>query len=146
MNTPSRLTLFAILLATGCAGGHDHEDDPSRLAVVATDADGFTLTVGSYDAGTGELTFLANAQDDLREQVGAAGHRALVGDAGDLVEVDLEAGVAVLAEQLEEGDALELRIAAADLRVIAVGRLVLHDADALDAGFRMANDNWKIVR
>src|SRR5687768_2163055 len=109
MPSPSALALTALaLLGTACATG-PAPDDESRLAVVFTTDDGRELAVGTYDAETGELTFVDRAQDDMRSRLADAGFVATIAIEGETAEVDLDAGVALVAVDLADGDALELQ-------------------------------------
>jgi hypothetical protein len=138
---------IATFLGSACALDPVHDDDEARLAVVFVADSGLTQSVGSYDVASGELTFEARAQDDMSERVGDAGYRALVDDDGELFEVDLEAGVVLVTAELDDGDALELRVVGADIGTLVLGRLELRaDVDELAPTWRMGNklaqDDW----
>lgn len=142
MTTPVRqpartFGLGFALLATflsACDQGPDTDDGAPRLAVVLIAADGLEETLGSYDVESGELTFVPAMQDDMREVLGGNGYRAIVAHDGEDADVDLDAGVAVTAAELEDGDVLELRAVRADVGTSSIGRLELR-AETED-GFR----------
>ena len=137
------LAALATLLGSACAHGPDPDDDQARLAVVFVADGGLTQTVGSYDIASGELVFVARAQDDMVERNGDAGYRALVDDAGELVEVDLDEGMVSVAAELDDGDALELRVVGADIGTLVLGRLELRaDADEI-APMPRSNKLWR---
>src|SRR5687768_4398045 len=106
---------LAGLLGSGCADGLDPDDDQARMAVVFVADGGLVQTVGSYDIESGELAFEARAQRDMDTRIGDAGYRAFVADDAELSEVDLAAGVVFVAEQLDEGEELELRVVGDDI-------------------------------
>lgn len=149
MQTPAtpkpglRLAFAALaLLGSACTTAAEPGDD-DRLAVVFITDDGRDLAVGTYDAESGELTFVDRAQDDMRERLGDAGYAASLDLDGDVADIDLEAGVALVAVDLEDGDALELRVARAGAQTLTLGRLVLQDGDAFrKLGNKLWDDDW----
>jgi hypothetical protein len=157
MTTPGRrhipalrlgLAVLAALLASACDQGPDDHDSEARLAVVLIAEDGLEQSIGSYDIETGALTFAPQVQDDMREVFGDAGHRAIVAHEGDDADVDLDAGVALTAAELDDGDVLELRVARRGARTITLGRLELRVVtEELAPTWRAANitgmDDWE---
>jgi hypothetical protein len=141
------LAALATLLGSACADGSEPGDDQARLAVVFTADDGRVQTVGSYDARSGELTFVPRAQVDMREHLADAGYSASVEHAGELAAVDLEVGVAVTLAELVDGDVLELRVDRAGMKTLVLGRLELQeddeDLDADDTWRRLGNKVWQ---
>lgn len=136
---PAAFALAALsLLGSACTTGPDSAES-ARSAVVFTTADGDELEVGTYDAQTGELVFVDRAQDDMRERLLDASYIATVAIEGESTEIDLEAGIVFVDVDLEDGTALELRVARPGARTLTIGELVLHDADT----FRIAG-SWKL--
>jgi hypothetical protein len=131
-------------LGSACGQGPGPDGDEARLAVVFVAESGLTQTVGSYDVASGELTFVGRAQDDMNERVGDASYRALVEDDGELVEVDLDEGAVSVSAELDDGDALELRVVGADIGTLVLGRLELvADVDELAPTWRIGNKLWQ---
>ena len=136
------LAALATVFASAC--GHDDSvHTEARLAVVFVADSGLTQTVGNYDVESGELTFVGRAQDDMGERVGDAGYRALVDDAGELVEVDLDDGAVAVSAELGDGDVLELRVAGPDIGTLVLGRLELRAVDESAASWRIGNKIWQ---
>lgn len=145
MQTPAtglRLAFAAFaLLGSACTTAAE-PNDGSRLAVVHTADDGTVQTVGSYDPESGELTFLPLAQDQMREHLADAGYSASVEHAGEQADVDFDDGVAAIVPELEDGDALELRVDRPGMQTLVLGRLELQEGSWRRGGNKVCSDDW----
>ena len=139
MTTRFRMALCAALVITACDSAH--EPVSSELDVLFTNDDGVAQRVGHYDPESGELTFVPRARQDMRERLDAAGYRALVDDAGERIEVDLDAGVVLVTAELEEGETFTLEIAGSQRRRAILGELVLQ---AVPSGPTPRSGAWKL--
>lgn len=149
MTTPARLlraTLLATIFATACDPGTD--DDAPRLAVVLATDSGLEQDIGSYDAGSGELTLTRDVQVRLSDRFGDTDRRVIVAYDGEPAEIDLDAGVAVTTPDLEDGDVLELRVVGEGAGAGSPGRLELRaESDLQLREWKQGNisgmDDWE---